>query len=212
MGLPVIVYGAGGLGREVMQMARAALDPGEYHALGYVDDGISAGTVLNGYPVLGGGEYLENSNENIALVLGIADPEIKAGIFRRFKDKNNITFPNVIHPSALVSEYAALGRGVVAAQGSMISVDAVIGDCVFINNYALIGHDSQIGNFSSLMPFAAVSGCVKIGERCLVGVQSAIRQGISVGSAATVGMGSTVLHNVPDGVTVLGNPARRMTP
>ncbi|MDR3076872.1 MAG: hypothetical protein LBU26_06190, partial [Synergistaceae bacterium] len=161
MGLPVIVYGAGGLGREVMQIARAALDPGEYHALGYADDGVSAGTVLNGYPVLGGGEYLENTNENIALVLGIADPEIKAGIFRRFKGKNNITFPNVIHPSALISEYAALRRGVVAAQGSLISVDAVLGDCVFINYGATIGHDVRISGFSSVMPLTAISGWVK---------------------------------------------------
>ena len=35
-----------------------------------------------------------------------------------------------------------------------------------------------------------------------------IRQGITVGKYATVGMGAVVVSDVPEGVTVVGVPAR----
>ena len=211
MDIPVIVYGAGGLGREVMQIVIGALvGRGGYAALGYLDDGIAPGTVRGGFPVLGGGDYLENSVGELALVMGIADPDTKAGLYKKFKDRRGVSFPNVIHPGASVSASASLGRGVVIASGCFVSVDAVVGDCVFMSNGAFIGHDVRIGGFSSIMPLAAIAGCVAIGERCLIGMQCAIRQGSSVGNGAAVGMGGVVLGDVPDGETVAGNPAKRI--
>ena len=211
MSIQVIVYGAGGLGREVMQIVLKTLVAGrEYDALGYVDDGIAPGTVLNGFPVLGGGDYLQNLDGDIALVLGIAAPDIKTRLYHRFKDKRNISFPNVIHPGASVSESASLGRGVVIAHGCLISVDVALGECVFMNSCAIVGHDTKIGDFTSIMSLAAIAGNVTIGERCLIGTMSAIRQGLDVGESATIGMGSIVLRDVPSVATVLGNPAKRI--
>ena len=209
--IPVIVYGAGGLGREVMQIVLLTLAKSdEYGALGYVDDGVEPGTILNGFPVLGGGDFLENFDGDAALVFGIGDPSIKARLYDRFKDKSNIKFPSVIHPGASISSYASVGRGVVADFGSYISLDAVLGDFVFINNGASIGHDARIGAFTSVMPLAAISGCVTVGERCLIGVQCSVKQGLSVGYDVMIGMGSVVLSDVPDGTTVVGNPARKI--
>ena len=209
--IPVVVFGAGGLGREVMRTVLLTLASNEeYPALGYVDDGVAVGTIRNGFPVLGGYDYLENFDGDIALVFGIGNSDTKAGLYHKFKDNRNISFPNVIHPGASVDEYASLGRGVVIGLGCSISVDVVIGNCVFMNSCTLVGHDSKIGDFTSIMSLAAISGNVTIGERCLIGVHSAIKQGLSVGDAAVVGMGSVVLRNVPAGATVLGNPARRI--
>ena len=209
--IPVIVYGAGGLGREVMQIVLLSLASGdEYYPFGYVDDGVAPGTVLNGFPVLGNGDWLENFDGDVALVFGIMDSEIRAKLYHKFKDKHNISFPNVIHPGASVSEHVSLGRGIVIAHGCFISVDCVIGDCVFMNNSTILGHDVKIGDFTSVMAFGGIAGNVAIGELCLIGVRSTIRQGLSVGDAATVGMGSVVLRNVPSGATVLGNPAKRI--
>ncbi|MDR1580995.1 MAG: hypothetical protein LBS35_11610, partial [Synergistaceae bacterium] len=62
----VIVYGAGGLGREILQIVRAMPDA---RALGYVDDGVPPGTERNGAPVLGGAEYLDSLG-NVSVVIG----------------------------------------------------------------------------------------------------------------------------------------------
>jgi sugar O-acyltransferase (sialic acid O-acetyltransferase NeuD family) len=210
MNIPVIVYGAGGLGREVMQIVRLTLRDEGARPIGYLDDSIAPGTNISGGAVLGGAEDLEAMEEEVALVFGIADPEVKAKLYRRFGSKPNITFPNAIHPKASVSEHVSLGVGIVAASGCFISVDAAIGNCVLLNNGVFIGHDTAVGDFSSVLPLAAISGGVRVGERCKIGIQSAIIQGVSIGDGATVGLGSVVLRDVPEGATVLGNPAKRI--
>ena len=58
------------------------------------------------------------------------------------------------------------------------------------------------------MPSVNVSGNVTVGNRTLIGVQSAILQGIKIGSDVTVGMGSKVMTDVPDNCTVMGYPAK----
>jgi sugar O-acyltransferase (sialic acid O-acetyltransferase NeuD family) len=203
----VIVYGAGGLGREVLQIVKTVPNA---RVLGYVDDGVPPGTERNGARVLGGSEYLDSAGD-VSVVMGISDTNIKRGIFDKLSRNPRISFPNIIHPRAIVSEYASLGRGVVIASGCAVSVDASLGMGVFLNVGAIVGHDAKIGNFSSVMPLAAISGNVSIGERCLIGVQSAILQGITVGSGCTVCMGAVVVRDVPDGATVMGNPAVRVS-
>jgi sugar O-acyltransferase (sialic acid O-acetyltransferase NeuD family) len=200
----VIVYGAGGLGREILQIVRAVSDA---RVLGCVDDGVPPGTERSGARVLGGAEYLDSLDGDVSVVIGISDPNIKRGIFDKLSRNPRISFPNIVHPRAIVSEYASLGRGVVITQNCIVSVDASLGVGVFLNMGAIVGHDTKIGDYSSVMPLAAISGNVNIGERCLIGAQSAILQGITVGNDCTVGMGAVVIRDVPDGATVMGNPA-----
>ena len=51
-------------------------------------------------------------------------------------------------------------------------------------------------------------GSSSTGERAYLSGNVVVRDGISIGKDAFVGMGSVVTKNVPDGVTVKGNPAR----
>lgn len=204
----IIIYGAGGLGREVLQLVRLTLCREGAQVLGFVDDSASPGAVLNGAEVLGGSALLDTMAGPFSLVFGFASPEGKREKYLRLKRNPLISFPSVIHPSASISEYARTGEGTVVAASCLVSIDASLGDCVFLNNGALIGHDSAVGDFTSIMPLAAVSGNVSIGDGCLIGAQSAIKQGLKIGRGCVVGMGSVVLRDVPDGSTVLGNPAK----
>ncbi|MDR1650612.1 MAG: acetyltransferase [Synergistaceae bacterium] len=206
----VIIYGAGGLGREILQMVRVTLGK-EADILGYADDGVEPGTVRSGGIVLGGREFLDSMNEPFALVFGVSDPSAKRRLYAGLKANPLISFPNVIHPKASVSEYASLGEGVVMAENSLASVDSVIGNCVFVNYGSMIGHDTVIGDWTSIMPMAAVSGSVRIGEASLIGAGSAVIQGVTVGNGSTVGIGSVVIKDVPDGATVFGSPAVRVS-
>lgn len=45
-------------------------------------------------------------------------------------------------------------------------------------------------------------------DEAFVGLGAVIINGVTVGRRATVGAGAAVVRDVPDGVTVVGNPAR----
>jgi maltose O-acetyltransferase len=51
---------------------------------------------------------------------------------------------------------------------------------------------------------------ITIGADAWLGGGSIVLPGVSVGEGAVVGAGSVVTHDVPPGVTVAGNPARRI--
>ena len=51
-------------------------------------------------------------------------------------------------------------------------------------------------------------GCVTIGDRVFVGAESVILPGVTIGSDVIIGANSTVTHDIPNGMVVVGSPAR----
>jgi sugar O-acyltransferase (sialic acid O-acetyltransferase NeuD family) len=202
----VVIYGAGGLGREVLALLRAQ-GPGRWNFLGFIDDGKPPGTPISGLTVLGGLSWL-TPRAPVAVVMGMADPAAKAALYRELSRNPKITFPTLVHPLAHVDPSARLAEGAVVSTYCSVSVNAALGLCSFFNVGAQIGHDSVLGDFGSVMPHVDISGGVTIGPRCLVGAGAKILQGLEVGPDATVGIGSVVLNSVPGGCTVMGYPAR----
>jgi sugar O-acyltransferase (sialic acid O-acetyltransferase NeuD family) len=203
-----VIYGAGGLGREVLQLVRdtKCLDGAE--VAGFVDDGVELGTIRNDAPVLGSVDYFDTVTEPLSVVVGIADPRTKERLYTRLKTNPLLSFPSVVHPRALVRAYSTIEEGCVLIADCHISVNVRLGKCVLINDTATVGHDVTIGDFSSLMPQAAISGNIEIGARCLIGVGALVRQGLHIGADSVIGMGSVVLRDVPVGAKAWGNPAR----
>ena len=205
----LVIYGAGGLGREVLAYLRAAdSDAGRWNFLGFIDDGKPSGSRVGDSEVLGGMRRLLSMTSPVAVLMGVADPGAKASLYGKLSLNPQVTFPVLVHPLAHVQPSAVLGAGTVISPYCSVSVDAVLGLCSFFNLGSQIGHDSTLGDFGSVMPHADVSGNVTIGQRTLVGAGARILQGLSIGSDVTVGMGSVVLKNVPDRCTVMGYPAR----
>jgi acetyltransferase-like isoleucine patch superfamily enzyme len=57
-------------------------------------------------------------------------------------------------------------------------------------------------------PKICCNGNVTIGDGAYVGTCAMLKQGVTIGRGATIGMGAVVLDDVPDGATMVGNPAR----
>ncbi len=117
-------------------------------------------------------------------------------------------FTNFIHTSAIVSRRASIGLGCMVMQGSVIQADSQIGNHILINTRASIDHDGVIGSYVHIAPGAVLCGRVTVGEGALIGAGSVLLPGVVIGKWAVVGAGSVVTKNVPDGATVVGNPAR----
>lgn len=89
--------------------------------------------------------------------------------------------------------------------------DTRIGNHVKVDNGVHIGHNATIGDNSILTAHCVIGGSASIGEDCWIGLGAQIKNQITIGDNVTVGMGAIVVKDVPDGVTVIGNPARIMT-
>ena len=178
--------------------------------MGFIDDDKTIGLLSNGIPILGGKKFLCDLEESADVVLGIADTKIKEKIYNELKINKLLSFPIVIHPTAIVSGSSTISEGVVIFNSCFISVNTYIGKMSLLSAGSQLAHDSKLGDFCSVMPSVNISGNVTINDRVFIGVQSAIRQGISVGHDSVIGMGSVVVKNVPECCTVVGNPARMM--
>lgn len=114
----------------------------------------------------------------------------------------------VIHPSAVVSEYAFVGAGSVVFANAVINACGEVGEGCIVNTGAVVEHDCVLGDFSHVSPNAVLAGGVKAGALAWVGACASVRQLIEVGGGAVIGMGAVVTKDVLPGVTVVGNPAK----
>lgn len=117
-------------------------------------------------------------------------------------------FETVIHPTASISRFATVGIGTVIFQHVTITSNARVGRHIYVLPNSVISHDDVIGDFTCIAGGVCISGNVHIGQGCYIGTNSTIKDGLKIGDACLIGMGSVVLHDIPDNTVVAGNPAR----
>jgi UDP-3-O-[3-hydroxymyristoyl] glucosamine N-acyltransferase len=88
--------------------------------------------------------------------------------------------------------------------------DTVIGAGTKIDNLVHVAHNAVIGKNCMLVCHCGIGGSVVLGDNVWVGMGAQIRNGFRVGSHAVIGMGAVVTKDVPEGVTVVGNPAKEI--
>jgi sugar O-acyltransferase (sialic acid O-acetyltransferase NeuD family) len=198
---PVLVIGGGGHAKVVVSTLQAA----GFEVVGILDDDPSKrGALVLGVRVEGTLAELGNVPARLA-VIGIGDNRVRQAVARRFPA---LSWATVVHPQAFVHPSVRLGAGTAVFAGAVIQPDAVLGAHVIINTRASIDHDCEVGDFAHVGPGASMSGGVRVGEGALLGIGSAVIPYRKVGKWATVGGGGVVVHDVPDGATAVGVPAR----
>jgi sugar O-acyltransferase (sialic acid O-acetyltransferase NeuD family) len=212
--IPVIVVGAGGFGRESLDvleaMNRTSGGP-IYDILGVVDDGPDeedvARLAVREFSVVGGVEDWLLAGHRAQFIIGIGDTAVRRRIDERFREFGR-TAATAIHPGAVVGSHPSLGEGTVLCAGVQVSTNVRLGRHVHVNPSATIGHDVVLEDFVSINPAAVISGNVLVDEGALIGAGAVVLQGLTVGAGATVGAAACVVDDAPAGSTVKGIPAR----
>lgn len=204
----VAIVGAGGFGKETLVMINQinAINP-QWHAIGFYDDGIAAGSTVAGLPVLGKLDALKRVDQELAIVVAVGDPKVKRSVVERIQ-QSNLYFPTLIHPVATIGENIKAGAGCIITAGCRLTIDITLGDFVLLNLNTTVGHDVHIGSFTSVMPGVHLSGYVQVGEEILIGTGASVLQHVNIGNRSVVGAGAVVNKNVEPNRTVAGVPAR----
>lgn len=206
--IPVVIIGAGGFGREVLDVIEAInAAGGSLVMLGFLDIGqvdeellLRRGTTLlprHSSPRSLGAQY----------IIGIGDTLSRRRIDQDLQT-SGCDANTVIHPAATLGGDNHLGDGCVLTAGSRITNNVRLGRHVHLNLNSTVGHDCVVGDYVSVFPGATVSGNVQIGTGVTVGTGANILPGIMVGDWARIGAGAVVTKDVDPGVTVVGSPAR----
>lgn len=206
----LVIVGAGGFGREALDVLRA-MDPdgAQYEFAGFVAEDEPDPELLARIDAawLGPDRDFLRSPTASHYVIGIAAPRVRerlAGLF----DAAGLEPATLIHPTATFGRDVVIGAGSVMAAGSGVTTNIRVGRHVHLDRLVTVGHDCRIGDFVTIHPGVVLSGGVTIASCSLLGTTSCVLPGRSVGSDVVVGAGALVTHDVADGTTVVGVPAR----
>lgn len=206
---PIAIFGAGGQGREILQLLRQinAVQP-QWECIGWLDDGLEKGEVIAGLPVLGGVAELNDWKEELAVAIAVAWPSTKAKIVSLIHNEK-VVYPVLIHPEVrLEEEEVKLGEGTIVTQGCRFTVNIQVGRFVLLNLATILTHDVVIEDFCSIMPSVNVSGAVHVGRATYIGTGTQIIQLLTIGENTIIGAGSVVTKDIPANCTAVGVPAK----
>lgn len=208
------LVGTGGFGREVMPLLRRAVDAmamSKRRAVVCFVETEPSHQIVNGVQVMSEAEFLGLPGERLFNV-AVGNSKVRAKIAERFivggARPISIQADNVRFLDA-----NEIGEGAIFCGYSMVTSNARIGRFFHANIYAYVAHDCVIGDFVTFSPGVKCNGNVVIEDHAYIGTGAVLKQGtpekpLRIGRGAVIGMGAVVTKDVPEGVTVVGNPAR----
>jgi sugar O-acyltransferase (sialic acid O-acetyltransferase NeuD family) len=205
---PLVVLGAGGHGREALDIvADINQVVPTWEVLGVLDDGAPDPSLLArvGVRHLGPTDLL--ADLAAAYVIGIG-----RGSLRRHFDERATgwgrTPATLVHPRACVGRDVVLGPGAVVAAQANVTTNIRFGRHVHVNVASTVGHDCRLADYVTIAPGARLCGTVTIGSDVFIGTGSIVIQNLTVGARTTIGAGTVVLNDLPAEVVAAGVPAR----
>ena len=198
------VLGASGHGKVVADIAECC----GWDDIVFFDDAWPTVTTNGIWSVIGDSESLiKQLTEFNGIFIAIGNNKVRAAKTEELSAQS-APLITLVHPSAVISQYAVLGAGSVVMPNVTVNAFAHIGDGVILNTGCIIDHDCTVGNFVHISPGARLAGGVTVGVQSLLGIGCSVIQLVSVGSYAVVGAGAVVTCELPDYVKAVGVPAR----
>lgn len=121
-------------------------------------------------------------------------------------DENNDWIRTPSFGNIIVGNDVEIGINSCVARGTADST--YIGNNVKMDALVYIGHDARIEDNTVISAGGIVGGYVEAKERTKIGFNATVRNRLVLGEHSVIGMGATVVSEVSELETVVGNPAR----
>lgn len=207
MGAPLVLVAASGLAREVLALLR--LHP-LHDVVGLVDDDQARqGTTVDGVPVLGEVAALAGMPGVQVLVCagrGTVREKLVARLAALGVEADR--YATVVHPGVELAPGCNVGVGSIVLAGTVLTAAVTVGEHVVVMPHVTLTHDDTVADFATLCAGVTLGGGVAVGRAAYLGMSAAVRENLHVGARSTLGMGSALLADLPDGQTWAGVPAR----
>lgn len=211
-GKNLLVFGASG-------HAKVIIDLVEKHGLFSVrllvdDNPDLRGKMVCGYEIFCSREDLLVKKDLLIdnpSIVAIGNNQIRTDIALWIQTHGGRLCEAVLHPSSQVARGVLIGEGSVVMAGTVINSDSQVGENVIVNTGAIVDHDCMVGNGVHVAPGVTLCGGISIGDKSLIGAGAIVLPNLRIGKNVTIGAGSLVRDNVPDGLTLVGTPARPLS-
>ena len=203
----ILIVGAGGFGREVLQWSRDAWPEHTSRIAGFLsaerdrltghDSGLEIIADPDGYEPQAGD----------ALLLAIGIPIVRRQVAESLTSRG-AKFLTLVHPTAIVAPTAAIGEGSIICPYAIVSDSARVGAFVLMNYHSSLGHDASVGNHAVLSPYATLGGNAHIGDDVFMGLHASVGPGRRIGARSKVSANSCALSDAPTESIIYGAPGR----
>ncbi len=208
MDKPVIILGAGSLGKaalEIFQQNGVIVycfldDNKDLHQQEIDDIAIMGSTDDDG--------YLKYIGKKCEAFIAVDDQSYRKGLVTLLKERRKVMPVNAVHSSAHLATSAHIAHGNFINSGVTIGAHAKVGNHCLLHTNSVIDHEAELGDLVQIGAASVVNTGAKIEEGAFIGSGAIIVSGVTIGKNARVGAGSIVIADVKAGETVFGNPAQ----
>lgn len=201
----LLIIGASGHGKVIADIALATK---RYREIAFLDDDESISECM-GFPVVGKTCDLKRWVSDYEMIVAIGNAQTRRRIMERIAADNG-TVATLIHPQAVVSDFASIDAGTVVMPGTVIHAGTTIGKGCIVNTGASVDHDCEIGDYVHVAVGAHLAGTVSVGEHTWVGIGAVVSNNLSICGDCMIGAGAVVVKDIAEPGTYVGVPACRI--
>lgn len=170
----LLIVGAGGLGRMVME---SALE--EYDCY-FVDDNYQIDDKICGIKVVGKIKDIKDlKSQYDCLIVAIGNNAFREELTNR-AISYGYEVPNIFNKTAYISKFATFGCGCIVLSNASIQNGAVLGNGVVITANVEVHHDATIDDYSLIYSNSTIRTYTHIGKRTKIGSNVTIKNNTKI--------------------------------